>query len=579
MTKLRLGMSQINATVGDFGGNREKIINEIARAREMDCDIVVFPELVVTGYPPEDLLFKPQFIRENRQSLDAIIDASRGITAVVGFVDSEGGCLYNAAAIIHERELKTVYRKIILPNYGVFDEQRYFKSGRECPVVIVKGAGVGVNICEDIWFENGPAAIQAYNGAELIINISSSPYHSGKWREREDMLGRRARDYKVAVAYINHVGGQDELVFDGGSVVIDKNGCPLARAPQFDEAFVAADVDLGQLDCRLEVIENKDDKPKKLDASNWKSTQCLISKSVALEQKTPIETSLIEPLEPIAEIYKALVIGTRDYVFKNGFEHVVIGLSGGMDSSLVAAIAVDALGNERVTGVAMPSCFSSGESLPDAQELCVNLDIKLITIPIEKIYNSYLQTLEEVFSSVPRDTTEENIQARIRGNLLMALSNKFGWLVLTTGNKSEMATGYTTLYGDMAGGFAVIKDVPKTLVYKLGLYRNRGNGAKPIPERVMAKAPSAELRPNQKDSDSLPLYEVLDPILTSYVEQDKEVAEIIAQGFDAEVVKRTARLVDMSEYKRRQAPPGVKITSRAFGRDRRLPITNRFRGV
>ncbi|MDD2252211.1 MAG: NAD+ synthase [Dehalococcoidales bacterium] len=578
MAEIRLGMSQINATVGDFAGNREKIIKDIGRASEAGCDIVVFPELSVTGYPPEDLLFKPQFIRENRQSLN-MIAAACDITAVVGFVDGEGQCLYNAAAIISGGDIKLVYRKIILPNYGVFDEQRYFKPGNECPVINIGGVGVGVNICEDIWFENGPAAVQASNGAELIINISSSPFHTGKWREREDMLGKRARDYKAIVSYINQVGGQDELVFDGGSVVMDIDGTPLVRAPQFDEAFITVDIDTSLLVDILKQAEEKGDKLKKLEVAGWKNTVYDIPIQAGKKQKASVDTPTSQPLEPVEEVYRALVTGTRDYVIKNGFAHVVIGLSGGMDSSLVAAIAVDALGRERVTGVAMPSCYSSQESLEDARELCNNLKIDLISIPIEKIYNSYLETLEEVFSQVPRDTTEENIQARIRGNLLMALSNKFGWLVLTTGNKSEMATGYTTLYGDMAGGFAVIKDVPKTLVYKLGLYRNRGNGSRPIPEQIMAKAPSAELRPNQKDSDSLPLYEVLDPILTSYVEQDKEVAEIIAQGFDAEAVKRTARLVDMSEYKRRQAPPGVKITSRAFGRDRRLPITNRFRGV
>jgi NAD+ synthase (glutamine-hydrolysing) len=579
MTILRLGMAQINVTVGDFAGNRKKIIAAISHAKDTGCDIVAFPELAITGYPPEDLLFKPQFIRENRQSLDAVIKYVDGITAIVGFVDSEGSNLYNAAAIISNKELKAVYRKIILPNYGVFDEQRYFTPGKECPVFNIRGVGVGVNICEDIWFENGPAAVQASNGAQFIINISSSPYHAGKWQEREATLGRRAAEYKVVVADVNQVGGQDELVFDGGSVVVDVSGKVVTRAPQFDEAFLAVDINLSEVKSAQKTSAGKDSRARKPGKPGWEATQYQISEEPAAEQKPPCAAVVTEPLEPVAEIYKALVTGTRDYVFKNGFAHVVIGISGGMDSGLVAAIAVDALGHERVTGVAMPSCFSSDESLPDAQELCANLGIKLITIPIEKIYNSYLETLEGVFSDIPRDTTEENIQARIRGNLLMALSNKFRWLVLTTGNKSEMATGYTTLYGDMAGGFAVIKDVPKTMVYKLGLYRNRGNGSKPIPERIMAKAPSAELRPNQKDSDSLPLYEILDPILTSYVEQDKEVAEIIAQGFDAEAVKRTARLVDMSEYKRRQAPPGVKITSRAFGRDRRLPITNRFRGV
>ncbi|MBN1368858.1 MAG: NAD+ synthase [Dehalococcoidaceae bacterium] len=579
MTALRLGMAQINSTVGDFTGNRLKIIQGLGRAREAGCDLVTFPELAVTGYPPEDLLFKPQFIRENRQTLESIIPETRGMTAVIGFVDGDGSCLYNAAAVVSDGKITTVYHKIILPNYGVFDEQRYFKPGRECPVINICGVDVGISICEDIWFEDGPAAVQASNGAQLIINISSSPYHTGKWREREMMLSKRAVDYQVIVAYSNQVGGQDELVFDGGSLVIGIDGATIARAPQFEEAFLTVDLDNQAFEVSRQKESMQAKQPKRLVVPGWENKRYLVPQVSGCGPKPAVETSLAEPLELPAEVYAALVTGTRDYVLKNGFGHVAIGLSGGMDSSLVAAIAVDALGKGKVTGVAMPSRFSAGESLEDARQLCQNLDIQLITIPIETIYCAYLETLEEVFIGVPPDTTEENIQARIRGNLLMALSNKFSWLVLTTGNKSEMATGYTTLYGDMAGGFAVIKDVPKTLVYTLGLYRNSLGGIKPIPERVLAKAPSAELRPNQKDSDTLPVYEVLDPILTAYVEQDRGVAEIIAQGFDEQAVKRTARLVDMSEYKRRQSPPGVKITSRAFGRDRRLPITNRFRGV
>jgi len=572
-------MAQINPTVGDFAGNRQKIIQGLERARRSGCDLVTFPELAVTGYPPEDLLFKPQFIRENRQVLDAVIAETRGLTAVIGFVDGEDSCLYNAAAVVSDGHIVTVYRKIILPNYGVFDEQRYFKPGRECPVINICGVDTGVSICEDIWFDGGPAAVQAAAGAQLIVNISSSPYHSGKWREREKMLSKRATDYLVLVAYSNQVGGQDELVFDGGSLVTDVDGRTIARAPQFEEAFLTVDLDSRVVESARQKASSNHKQQLYSTQSGWETCRYLIRQSSCSEAKPAVAAPLAEPMDLPAEVYSALVTGTRDYVLKNGFEHVAIGLSGGMDSSLVAAIAVDALGRQKVTGVAMPSRFSAGESLEDARQLCQNLGIRLITIPIEKIYCAYLETLEDVFTGVPPDTTEENIQARIRGNLLMALSNKFGWLVLTTGNKSEMATGYTTLYGDMAGGFAVIKDVPKTLVYKLGLYRNRLGGIKPIPERVLAKAPSAELRPNQKDSDTLPVYEVLDPILSAYVEHDKGVAEIIAQGFDEQAVRRTARLVDMSEYKRRQAPPGVKITSRAFGRDRRLPITNRFRGV
>ncbi len=579
MAVLRLGMAQINATVGDFAGNRQIILGEIERARELCCDMVVFPELTITGYPPEDLLFKPQFIRENRQVLEAILPATRGITAVIGFVDGEGSSLFNSAAVVYDGQVKAVYRKVILPNYGVFDEQRYFKPGKDLSIVDVCGVNTGINICEDIWFEDGPATVQASVGAELIINISSSPYHTGKWHQREEMLSRRATDHLVMVAYVNQVGGQDELVFDGGSVVVGFDGRPLARAAQFKQELLAVDIDTGPLVMARQEAKKRGRQPKSVFVPGWESNTYTVCAQASQSQKPVLEQRLVEPLDLPAEIYLALVTGTRDYVLKNGFKHVVIGLSGGMDSSLAAVIAVDALGPDKVTGVAMPSRYSPGESLEDARSLCQNLGIDLVHIPIEKIYSSYLETLSEVFDNVSRDTTEENIQARIRGNLLMALSNKFGWLVLTTGNKSEMATGYTTLYGDMAGGFAVIKDVPKTLVYTLGLYRNRQAGDSPIPASVIDKAPSAELRPNQKDSDSLPAYEILDPILSAYVEQDKSVAEIVAQGFDAEMVRRTARLVDMSEYKRRQAPPGVKITSRAFGRDRRLPITNRFRGV
>jgi NAD+ synthase (glutamine-hydrolysing) len=566
-------MAQINSTVGDFSGNRQKIIRDIERAREMGCALVTFPELAVTGYPPEDLLFKPAFIRKNTSTLESIIPHTAGITAVIGFVDDGGSCLYNAAAVISDGKLKAVYRKMILPNYGVFDEQRYFKPGRECPLFDIAGVGVGITICEDIWQEGGPAAEQVRGGAEIILNISSSPYHAGKWREREEMLAARACQLGVMVAYNNQVGGQDELVFDGGSLVVGYDGRPLVRGPQFEEALIALDLEI-KPSTAVRFKEHADN-----DSASGQGVRYMVSQSADIATRPAISPQVTAPLEMPVEVYRALVLGTRDYVLKNGFERVVIGLSGGIDSSLVAVIAADALGADRVTGVAMPSRFSSQGSLEDARLLCDNLGINLLTMPIEPLYRTYLESLSDVFRDVTRDTTEENIQARIRGNLLMALSNKFGWLVLTTGNKSEMATGYTTLYGDMAGGFAVIKDVPKTLVYKLSLARNAGNGDSPIPAGVLAKPPSAELRLNQQDSDSLPPYDVLDPILTAYVEQDKGVDEIVALGFEAAVVRQVAHLVDMSEYKRRQSPPGVKITLRAFGRDRRLPITNRFRGV
>ncbi len=579
MQTIRLGMAQINSTVGDFAGNQQIIIRQINKAKEAGCDIVVFPELCITGYPPEDLLFKSQFIRENKMSLKAIIPATSGITAIIGFVDGEGSSLFNSAAVIANQSIVTIYHKIILPNYGVFDEQRYFKPGNDCSIVNISGVGTGINICEDIWFQDGPAVIQSSNGAALIINISSSPFHSGKLQEREIMLAKRAQDLQVIVAYVNQVGGQDELVFDGGSVVIGIDGCPIARAPQFEEGLFMVDINMATvIEARREYFKQKQ-LPTDLNTYGWQSNKYTVIESPQKFKKTTIPLPIAQPLKPLAEIYQALVLGTRDYVNKNCFKHAVIGISGGIDSSLVAAIAVDALEKENVTGVAMPSQYSSQESFEDAKQLCENLGIRLINIPINRIYDAYLETLSDVFKNIPHDKTEENIQARIRGNILMALSNKFGWLVLTTGNKSEMATGYTTLYGDVAGGVAVIKDVPKTLVYEIGLYSNSRSEYKPIPETILAKAPTAELRHNQKDSDSLPAYDILDPILNAYVEQDEAVSEIIAKGFDESIVKHMARLVDTSEYKRRQAPPGIKITSRAFGRDRRLPITNRFRGV
>ncbi len=577
MAVIRLGMAQINATVGDFAGNRQKIAGYIDSARVMGCDIVTFPELAVTGYPPEDLLFKPTFIRENKSVLDSLVPMTTGITAVIGFVDSKGLSLYNSAAVVSDGQVVFVYHKIILPNYGVFDEQRYFKPGSQCPVVTINGVKTGISICEDIWSDAGPAECQALAGVQILINISSSPFHAGKWKERETMLASKASRYRVYVAYNNLVGGQDELVFDGGSMVLDYQGQPLVRAPQFTEEIVAVDIDTAKLPGNGAGNEPAPIPDGKIAAA-WSSPQYTISTGPE-GSKPAITPRITEPLEAADEVLKALTLGTRDYVQKNGFEHVVIGVSGGIDSGLVATLAVDALGPQKVTGVAMPSRYSSSASLEDARLLCKNLGIECLTIPIDAVYRAYLETLAEAFERLSEDITEENIQARIRGNLLMALSNKFGWLVLATGNKSEMATGYTTLYGDMAGGFAVIKDVPKTLVYTLSLYRNSRSNPGPIPDQILKKAPSAELRPNQKDVDSLPPYEVLDPILTAYVEQDKGVAEIINMGFDAATVRHAVRLVDISEYKRRQAPPGVKITPRSFGRDRRLPITNRFRGV
>ena len=577
MRRLRIGMAQINTTVGDFKGNTEKILEAIGQGRSLGVDLLTFPELAICGYPPEDLLLKPKFIEENIRSLDIVVSGCSGLTAVVGFVDAKAD-IFNAAAVIHDRKLVGVYHKIYLPNYGVFDENRYFQAGRECPVFVIAGIGVGINICEDIWYEAGPATAQAYSGAEVIVNISASPYHFGKRNSRERMLGTRASNNVAIVAYNNLVGGQDELVFDGDSVIMDEKGQLIARGKQFEEDLIVADLDVEAV-FRTRLHDPRWRKATLLlEKQQWNTARIVVSEAPSSVPKSPLPQRQIMLRELPGEIYDALVLGTRDYILKNGIKKVVIGLSGGIDSSIVATIAVDALGPSNVIGVAMPSRYSSPGSISDAELLSRNLGIKLLTIPIENVFKAYLEVLAEPFKGVKPDVTEENIQARIRGNLLMALSNKFGWLVLTTGNKSEMATGYTTLYGDMAGGFAVIKDVPKTIVYQIAKYRNSVAGKELIPSTVFEKPPSAELRPDQKDSDSLPSYDLLDPVLTAYVEEDKSVEQIIAMGIAEEVVKRAARLVDSSEYKRRQAPPGVKITARAFGRDRRLPITNRFKG-
>ena len=576
MRRIRIGLAQINTTVGDFPGNVAKITEAITRGKALGVDLITFPELAICGYPPEDLLLKPQFIEENLKALDRVVAESAGLAVVVGFVDA-GNDIYNAAAIINDGKLAGVYHKIYLPNYGVFDENRYFQAGRECPVYTIAGIGVGINICEDIWYEAGPTTVQAYSGAEVIINISASPYYFGRINFRERMLSTRAGDNVAIIAYNNLVGGQDELVFDGGSMVLDETGRLVARGRQFAEDLIVTDLDVEAV-FRARLHDPRWRKEElRLEDEPWPTSKIAVSSSSASAPKPSIPEREPEICDFPREVYEALVLGTRDYVHKNGFEGVLIGLSGGIDSSLVATIAVDALGASNVVGVAMPSRYSSEASLTDAALLAQKLKIRLITIPIEKVFQAYIDTLAEAFKGTEPNVTEENIQARIRGNLLMALSNKFGWLVLTTGNKSEMATGYSTLYGDMAGGFAVIKDVPKTMVYQVAGYRNSLTDS-PIPPSIMDKVPSAELRPGQKDTDTLPPYEQLDPVLMAYVEEDKSVEQIIAMGIEEAVVERAARLVDSSEYKRRQAPPGIKITPRAFGRDRRLPITNRFKG-
>jgi NAD+ synthase (glutamine-hydrolysing) len=532
---LRVALAQINATVGDISGNVRKILETCERAREAQADLVVFPELAIPGYPPEDLLLRSSFIEKNLAAWDEVAGGVRGITAVVGFVDRDAkGRTYNAAGVAANGRPLGVYRKMHLPNYGVFDEMRYFHRGTEPLLFSVKGVRVGVTVCEDVWVRGGPVPRVAREGAGLIINISSSPYHAGKWRERRDLVASHARRNSVSVAYCNMVGGQDELVFDGGSMVVGPKGEVIARARMFDEELLLCD--LGGRGPRGPVAP-------------------------------------ILPRE--MEVFRALVTGTRDYVEKNRFPGVIVGLSGGLDSSFVAAVAVKALSPSRVLGVTMASPYTSRESVEDAHALADNLGIRCIDLSISDTFETLGRTLSPVFAGRAADATEENLQARIRGTILMALSNKFGDLVLTTGNKSELSVGYATLYGDMAGGFAVIKDVFKTMVYRVSRWYNESRGRPGIPERVLDKPPSAELKPGQKDSDTLPKYGILDPILKMYVEEDRSVAEMVAAGHDEETVRRVVSMVDRSEYKRRQSPPGVKITPRALGRDRRMPITNR----
>jgi len=572
---LRVGIAQINPTVGDLTGNTRKITESIDRAKSLGVDLLTLPELAITGYPPEDLLLKPHFIRQNRASLDTIAEHTADIAVIIGFVDSDDDT-YNAAGVLYDGHLVGVYHKHYLPNYGVFDENRYFRSGSQYPVFVIRGVGIGITICEDMWYETGPAVIQAHAGARVLVNIGASPYHAGKGVSRERMFTTRASDSVSIVLHNNLVGGQDELVFDGNSLIISEKGEVIARARQFEEDFLVADLDVES------VLRSQLHDPRRRKASTWvterleKAIKIEVSGECPTTARSPVVPTRVDRMDENAEIYRALVLGTRDYVRKNGFEKVVIGLSGGLDSGLVAAIATDALGADNVICVYSPSRYSSPGSKADAEALARNLGVRFMVIPIEEIFCSYLETLAEPLRDTEPDVTEENIQARIRGNILFALSNKFGWLVLACSNKSETATGYTTLYGDMAGGFIPLKDVPKTMVLELARHRNRQAGKDLIPSAILTKPPSAELRPGQKDTDSLPPYEVLDPIIRAYVEDDMTIDGVVAMGYDRETVKRVAQMVDHSEYKRRQAAPGIKITPRDFGRDRRLPITNRF---
>src|SRR6266849_5336690 len=573
---LRVALAQINVTVGDLEGNKQKILTAMQQASQAGAHIVCVPELALAGYPPEDLLLKPDFVDANLHALQELIEASRdfaGLTAVIGFVDRDHD-IYNAAAIVHEGKLYGTYHKHYLPNYGVFDENRYFQAGREAPLFLINGVHVGVNICEDIWYPTGPMTMQAQAGAEVIININGSPYNAGKELFRQQMLATRAADNTAIVAYVNMVGGQDELVFDGGSMVFDEQGALVARAREFAEDMLIVDLDTASV-FRTRLHDPRR-RQERLQAHDDYVPEIVISEAPGNSREAGREQRIEPKMARLQEIYSALVLCTGDYVRKTGFKKAVIALSGGIDSSLTAAIAVDALGAENVLGVSMPSGYSSECSRSDARELADNLGIEMLTIPIEDTFRASLKMLQPALGEDDLGLTAENLQARIRGNALMAISNKLGHIVLTTGNKSEMATGYCTLYGDMAGGFAVLKDVLKTLVYELSAYRNSLAEQPVIPLSVIDKPPSAELRPDQKDTDSLPPYDILDPILRAYAEEDRSLDEILALGYDRKTVERVMRLVDYSEYKRRQAPPGVKITTRAFGRDRRLPITNHY---
>jgi len=572
---LRLALGQLNATVGDLDGNATRIADMTRRAREEGAALVVFPELALCGYPPEDLLLKPGFLDAARATLDELAAQTTGIVAVVGFPERADD-VYNAAAVLADGRVVATYRKMYLPNYGVFDEHRYFQIGERPAILELNGAEIGLTICEDVWEPGPPATSEALAGAQLIANLSASPYHAGKPLERERMLAQRARDSLVAIAFCNLVGGQDELVFDGMSAVIDERGEVLARAPQFDEALTLCTVDLGAVAAE-----------RLRDASHREAARSQRARGEEIARLGPVEVSSdggppeiggerVEPLGPEAEIYDALTTGLRDYVEKNCFEGVVVGLSGGVDSALTAVVAVDALGPERVICVVMPSRYSSQGTQEDARQLARNLGVRLLDLEIEAPMKAYEEVLAEPFEGREPDIAEQNIQARIRGNLLMALSNKFGWLVLVTGNKSELSVGYSTLYGDMAGGFGPIKDVFKRWVYRLLRWREKQADGELVPAEIVDRAPSAELRYEQRDDDDLPPYELLDQILAGYVEEDLDDEQLVRQGLPSDEVGRVIAMVDGAEHKRRQAPPGIRISTKAFGRDRRLPITNRY---
>ena len=582
----RLALAQINPTVGDIPGNTAKILDYLERAREAGADLVAFPELATTGYPPEDLLFKKSFLIDNVAAMAKVAAASRGIAVVLGYVnivslerpsEEVGPQVTNAAALCYGGKLVDTYHKIFLPNYGVFDEQRYFQKGSECPVYRIAGVDVGVNICEDIWYPVGPTTVQCQAGAELIVNINASPFHAGKRAFREDMIAQRALENGLTIAYVNTVGGQDELVFDGSSIICNTAGGLVARGPAFQEWLLITDLEFPDAAAKPSRTTSS------AEAAAVGTAKNVTVSEVALNSRAPlVEQPMSDGIDGPEEVYRALVMGTGDYLRKSGFTKALIGLSGGIDSALTATVAVDALGKDNVVGITMPSRYSSEGSISDSKKLAENLGLDLWEVPIEPAHQAFTDMLAERFKGTEANVAEENVQARVRGNVLMTVSNKFGWIVLTTGNKSEMAMGYATLYGDMAGGFAVLKDVPKTTVYELCRWRNRqgrafGTVDDVIPAAIIDKPPSAELRDDQLDADSLPAYEILDPVVEAYVEDDLSYQDMVGQGFDPQVVRQVIAAVDRNEYKRRQAPPGVKITHRAFGKDRRLPIVNRYR--
>ena len=575
MSKIfRIALAQINPIVGDITTNTSMILDYVQRARNLNVDLVAFPELAITGYPPEDLLFKKSFIQANVAAMNSIVEASEDVAVVVGYVEQDGIDLFNSAALGYRGRYIDSYRKIFLPNYGVFDEERYFKKGDVCPVYEINGTQVGINICEDIWYPMGPTVLQCGAGAEVIININASPFHAGKRIEREAMLSDRSSTHQVFLGYANTVGGQDELVFDGSSVIVDNDGHIITRGISFDEDLIVADLDMGFYSGRNPESQNRNP----ITSSDFGEARNVFVSSFAPNSKAELSILRdVSELSEMEEVYHALVMGTGDYVRKSGFTKAVIGLSGGIDSALTCVIAVDALGCDNVVGVGMPSRYSSDGSIIDAKELADNLGIDFWEIPIEPAHVSFTNMLEPMFKDTNPNVAEENVQARIRGNVMMTIANKFGWIVLTTGNKSEMAMGYATLYGDMAGGFAVLKDVPKTLVYDLSRQRNQqSDDGLLIPLSTIEKPPSAELRPDQTDQDTLPPYDELDPIVKAYVEEDFSYLELVDAGYPESVVQKVIASVDRNEYKRRQSPPGVKITPRAFGKDRRLPIINKY---